>query len=94
MLFRLINILIIIQNLINDILRKYLNKFYIIYLDNILIFLNNKEKYIKYITIILKILKKIRFQIKPEKYIFYINKIKYLKFIIINQRLRINPTKT
>ena len=41
MLFRLINILTIMQNLINNILRKYLNKFYIIYLDNILIFLNN-----------------------------------------------------
>ena len=60
-LFKLINILIIIQNLINNILRKYLNKFYIIYLDNILIFSDNKEKYIKYIIKILEILKKIKF---------------------------------
>ena len=38
-LFGLINILIIIQNLVNNILKKYFNKFYIVYLNNILIFL-------------------------------------------------------
>ena len=48
------------QSLINNILRKYLNEFYIIYLNNILIFSKNKEEYIKYITTILKILKKVK----------------------------------
>ena len=75
---------VIMQSLINNILKKYLNKFYIIYLDNILIFLNNKKKYIKYIKAILKILKKIGLWIKSEKCVFYIDKIKYFKFIIIN----------
>ena len=46
------------QSLINNILKKYLDKFCVIYLNNILIFLNNKKEYVKHITIILKILKK------------------------------------
>ena len=44
------------QSLINNILKEYFNKFCIVYLNNILIFLNNKKEYIKYIIIILKIL--------------------------------------
>ena len=93
MLFELINTPIIIQSLINNILKKYFNKFCIVYLNNILIFSNNEEEYVKYIIIILKILKKIKLQIKPEKCVFYVNKIKYLKFIIINQKLRMDLIK-
>ena len=81
------------QNLINNILREYFNKFYIIYLDNILIFSNNIEKYVEYITAVLKVLEKVGFWIKPKKCAFYINKVKYLKFIIINWGLRINSAK-
>ena len=84
MLFKLINMSAIMQNLVNNILKKYLNRFYIIYLDNILIFLNNKKEYKKYIIIVLKMLEKVGLRIKFEKYTFYINKIEYFGFIIIS----------
>ena len=84
MLFKLINILAIMQSLVNNILRKYLDRFYIIYLDDILIFLNNEKKYKEYIIIILKMLKKARLWIKFEKCAFYVNKVEYLGFIIIS----------
>ena len=58
-LFKLINIPTIMQSLVNNILREYLDKFYIIYLNNILIFLDSEKKYKKYIITILKILEKI-----------------------------------
>ncbi|EGO54642.1 hypothetical protein NEUTE1DRAFT_49881, partial [Neurospora tetrasperma FGSC 2508] len=45
------------QNFINNILYNTLNKFATIYLNNILIYLNNKEDYIKYISNILDRLK-------------------------------------
>ena len=54
--FKFINIPVTIQALINDILKKYLNKFYIVYLDNILIYSNNIEAYKKYVKLVLKIL--------------------------------------
>jgi hypothetical protein len=46
MLFGLINIFVLFQNLINNTLRKYLNKFVLIYLNNILIFSKTYEKHI------------------------------------------------
>ena len=56
--FKLINAPVIIQNLINNTLKEYLDKFYIIYLNNILIFLDNKREYKEHIIIVLKILKR------------------------------------
>jgi hypothetical protein len=48
-LFRLANILAIFQVYINIILIGLLNYFIIIYLDNILIYSRNKDKYRNYI---------------------------------------------
>jgi len=45
MLFKLINRLIIYQRFINNVLFNYLNDFYIIYLNNIFIYLKNKLNY-------------------------------------------------
>ena len=56
-LFKLYNASSIFQIFINNILRKYLNIFYSIYLDNILIYNNDKIEYLKYIKLILKKLK-------------------------------------
>ena len=54
--FRLINIPAIIQILINDILKEYLDRFYIAYLNDILIYLNNIKIYKKYVKLVLKVL--------------------------------------
>ena len=54
--FKFINVLATIQALINDILREYLNRFYIVYLDDILIYSDNIEAYKKHVKLILKVL--------------------------------------
>jgi len=55
--FRLINGLAIYQRYINDILFNYLNKFCMAYLDDILIYLDNKLKYQVYVK---KVLERLR----------------------------------
>jgi hypothetical protein len=45
--------LVTFQAYINKIIINILNKFYIIYLDDILIYLNTKEEYIYYIKEVL-----------------------------------------
>ena len=56
----------------NNIFKEYLDRFYIIYLDNILIFSDNEKEYKEYVLMILKILQKASLRIKPEKYKFHI----------------------
>ena len=54
--FRFINIPATIQYLINNILREYLDRFYTVYLNNILIFLDLEREYVGYIKKIFKAL--------------------------------------
>ena len=57
------------------------------YLNNILIYLENKKQHINHIYKVLKALKKINLQIKPKKSFFYILEIDYLRFIIFKNNI-------
>jgi Reverse transcriptase (RNA-dependent DNA polymerase) len=70
--FELINALILYQNLINNILRKYLDDFIIAYLNDFLIYSKTKEKYIKHVTAVLKILEKTDMRINDAKSVFHV----------------------
>ena len=56
MLFEFMNAFAICQQMINNILREYLNDFVIIHLNNIFIYLLILKQYIKYVNKILKYL--------------------------------------
>jgi Reverse transcriptase (RNA-dependent DNA polymerase) len=72
MLFGLINTSVLYQNLINNILRKYLDDFVVAYLNNILIYLKTKEEHIKHVTAVLKTLEKVNVRINSAKNIFHV----------------------
>jgi hypothetical protein len=72
MLFGLINAPALYQNLINNIFRKYLDDFIIAYLNDILIYSKTKEKHIKHVIAVLKILKKADVKINNAKSIFHV----------------------
>ena len=56
---------------------------YIVYLNNIFIYLNNKDKYVKHVKQVLQQLRTWGLYAKLLKYIFYIKNIKFLGFIVI-----------
>ena len=68
MSFRLINTPETFQTYINNILRKHLDVFVIVYLDDILIYSKNKTDHKVHVRKILKVLKKADLQIKSEKF--------------------------
>ena len=51
--FELYDAFFILQNYINNVLYEYLDNFYIVYIDDILIYNKNKNKHIKHIRFIL-----------------------------------------
>ena len=75
------------------ILKEYLNIFYIIYLNNILIYNDNEKNYILYVEKVLKKLKKINLFLNINKYDFYVIRIKYFELIIIKKEIEINYYK-
>ncbi|EMD62891.1 hypothetical protein COCSADRAFT_92428, partial [Bipolaris sorokiniana ND90Pr] len=68
--------------LINDVLRLYLDIFIITYLDDILIYLENKKDHILYIKIVFKKLDKYSLRLKLKKCKFYKNKVDFLGYTI------------
>ena len=82
MQFRFINIPATFQKRINYILGEYLDDFVIVYLDNIIIYLNSEKEYKEYIKQVLKRLYKKDMPVIIKKYKFYTKKINFIEFII------------
>ncbi len=78
------------QNYINFALRKFLNVFVIIYLDDILIYSQNEEKHMNHVQLVLKRFKKYKFFVKLSKCEFDLKEVDYLKFIVEVNDIRMN----
>jgi len=59
------------QELINHVLYNHLNKFVIIYLNDILIYSENKENHKKHVKEVLRRLQEKNLYLKSEKYKFH-----------------------
>ena len=70
-----------------------MNVFYIIYLNNILIYNNNKKDHILYVEKILKKFKKVNLFLNINKCDFYVIRVKYFELIIIIEEIEINYYK-
>ena len=77
----------------NNILFEYLNDFYQIYLNDILIYSKIKKDYIKHIRLILQKLREIDLQMNILKCEFHVQKTKFLGLLMSIDELRINPAK-
>jgi len=80
--FRLKNVLVIFQRLINNMLREYLNDFVITYLNDILIYSDNLETHHEYVHKILAKLNEQVMYVKKLKSRFKTKKIQFLKYVI------------
>ena len=93
MQFRFTNIPIIFQRRINYILKDHLDDFIIVYLDNIIIYLNSKKEYKKYIKWVLKRLYKENIPVIIKKCEFYTKKTDFVGFIIKLKQISIDLKK-
>ena len=91
--FRLINILVLYQSLVNDILRKDLDKKVIIYLNNILIYLKTYRQYRKDVKGILDKLLDRKLKLELEKCAFYKKEVQFLGYIINIEGIQIDLEK-
>ncbi len=93
MLFDLINVSIIFQTYINKILTELLNDFYVVYLNDILIFFVEKTDHIDYMKQILKRLRKFKLYASLKKCEFFITKVNFLEFVIFTKSISMNSSR-
>jgi hypothetical protein len=93
MQFRFINAPTTFQKRINYILREYLDDFVMVYLNNIIIYLNSVEEHKEHIKWVLKKLYKENMPVTVKKYKFYTRKTDFVKFVIKLRQISMDPKK-
>ncbi len=91
--FDLINASVTFQTFVNNVLRRYLNQFVIVYLNDILVYFKTKKEHVQHVRKILQTLKKVDLRIKSEKSEFHVQSVQFLEFIVTSQSLRMNSKK-
>jgi hypothetical protein len=79
--------------LMNDIFRNYLDKFFIVLLDDILIYSKSEEKHEHQLRLVLQVLREHHLYGKLSKFYFYKKNIHYLGHIILEQGIAVDPEK-
>ena len=72
----------------NKVLRQYIKKFIQIYLDDIIIYLNNLKNHKKYIKIIFEKIRETNLKLKSSKYQQFQLKLIFIKYQIRKNRIR------
>ena len=91
--FRLYNGLATYQRYINNVLIEYLDEFCIVYLDDILIYSDSEEEHTLHVRKVLERLRQASLQVDIKKSEFYVTWTKYLRYILTNKGLEIDPDK-
>ncbi|GJW06025.1 putative reverse transcriptase domain-containing protein [Tanacetum coccineum] len=91
--FGLTNALDVFMDLMNRVCKPYLDKFLIVFIDDILIYSRDKEEHEDYLRIILELLKKEKLYAKFSKCDFWISTIQFLGHVIDSRGIHVDPTK-
>jgi len=93
LLFELTNELISFQQYMNDVLWDFLNDFYQVYLDDILIYSKTKKKHRDHVKLVLSRLREAELQINIQKCEFDVKETVFLEVIVSELDLRMNLSK-
>ncbi|GJT38253.1 putative nucleotidyltransferase, ribonuclease H [Tanacetum coccineum] len=91
--FGLTNAPAVFMDLMNRVCKPYLDKFVIVFIDNILIYLKNKQEHEEHLKLILELLKKEELYAKFSKCEFWIPKVQFLGHVIDSEGIHVDPAK-
>ena len=77
----------------NKVLKEFIGKFVIVYLDDILFFIQTREEHLRHLKYVLERLQQEKLLINMKKYSFMKSELVYLGFVISRDGLKMDPKK-
>ncbi|GKF37876.1 putative reverse transcriptase domain-containing protein, partial [Tanacetum coccineum] len=81
------------MDLMNRVCRPYLDKFVIVFIDDILIYSKSKEEHAEHLKLILELLKKEELYAKFSKCEFWLSKVQFLSHVIDGEGIHVDSAK-
>ncbi|GJU06834.1 putative reverse transcriptase domain-containing protein [Tanacetum coccineum] len=91
--FGLTNAPTVFMDLMNQVYKPYLDRFLIVFIDDILIYSKSRKEHEGHLKLILKLLKKEELYAKFSKYEFWVSKVQILGHVIDSEGIHIDPAK-
>nr|GEU72762.1 putative reverse transcriptase domain-containing protein [Tanacetum cinerariifolium] len=91
--FDLINAPAVFMHLMDRVCRPYLDKFVIVFIDDILIYSKTQEEHVEHLRIVLELLKKEKLYAKFSKCEFWLREVLFLRHVINGNGIYVDPSK-
>ncbi|GJS11376.1 putative reverse transcriptase domain-containing protein [Tanacetum coccineum] len=93
MSFGLTNAPAVFMDLMNQVCKPYLDKFFIVFIDDILVYSKDEEEHGKHLRIILELLKKEKLNAKFSKCDLWLDSVQFLGHVIDRSGVHVDPAK-
>ncbi|GJW66068.1 putative reverse transcriptase domain-containing protein [Tanacetum coccineum] len=91
--FVLTNAPAMFMDLMNRVCRSYLDKFVIVFIDDILIYSKTQEEHVEHLRLVLELLKKEKLYAKFSKCEFWLREVQFLGHVINGNGIYVDPSK-
>ncbi|MBW0566521.1 hypothetical protein O181_106236 [Austropuccinia psidii MF-1] len=81
------------QNLVNDIFQDLLNVYFVVYLDDIMVFSKSEEEHVTHVSTALSRLRANNIFSKASKCLFHASSVEYLGYIVSSKGLKMDQEK-
>ncbi|GJZ36654.1 putative reverse transcriptase domain-containing protein [Tanacetum coccineum] len=83
----------VFMDLMNKVCRPYLDKFVILFIDDILIYSKTREEHVEHLRLVLEMLEKEKLYAKFSKCKFWLREVQFLGHVINDSEIHVDPSK-
>ena len=91
--FGLTNATVAFMDLMNRVFRPYLDKFVVVFIDDILVYSKNKQENEQHLRMVLQTLREKQLYAKLSKCDFWLKEVFFLRHIVSTKGIKVDPAK-